>query len=70
MQRIHDLEDVGVQFEIIEAGAFLAHFHVRLVILDRIKDAQDKDEWLAKIMDDVKGGKRHNFIIDTKGFLC
>lgn len=41
---IHDLGDMGLHFEVNGIDAFLAYVQVRPMLLDRIKETQDKDK--------------------------
>lgn len=47
---IHGLGDMGVYLEVNDTNAILAHFWVGPMILDGIKEVQDKDEWVTKAL--------------------
>lgn len=55
---MHDLDDMGVRFEIDDTKALLAHFRVRPILIDWIKDTQDKDYFVVKALKDPQGRKR------------
>ena len=52
-RELYELYDQGLQLEMLESGALLAHFRVKSVLIDRIKTAQCRDPQLMKIMDEV-----------------
>ncbi|EOY20476.1 Uncharacterized protein TCM_046344 [Theobroma cacao] len=54
IREVHSLGDMGVHLEVLEASALLAHFKVKLILMDRIKEAQSKDEFLAKALEDLQ----------------
>ena len=42
-RELYELYDQGLQLEVLESGALLAHFRVKSVLMDRIKTAQCRD---------------------------
>ncbi|EOX99807.1 CCHC-type integrase [Theobroma cacao] len=50
VREIHSLGDIGVRLEVAETNALLAHFRVRPILMDRIKEAQSKDEFVIKAL--------------------
>ncbi|WRX29256.1 Reverse transcriptase [Theobroma cacao] len=50
VREIHSMGDICVHLEVAETDALLAHFRVRPILMDRIKEAQSKDEFVAKAL--------------------
>lgn len=46
-----------MRLEVAETNALLAHFRVRPILMDRIKEAQSKDEFVIKALEDPQGRK-------------
>ncbi|WRX13589.1 Reverse transcriptase domain - like 10 [Theobroma cacao] len=69
IREIHSLGDKGVHLEVTEATALLTHFRVRLILIDRIKEAQSKDDFVAKALEDPQGRKGKMFTKGTDGVL-
>ncbi|WRX18655.1 Reverse transcriptase/retrotransposon-derived protein [Theobroma cacao] len=69
IREMHSLGDMGVHLEVSEANALLAHFRVRLILVDRIKEAQSKDEFIAKALEDPQRRKGKMFTKGTNGVL-
>ncbi|EOY08454.1 DNA/RNA polymerases superfamily protein [Theobroma cacao] len=69
VREIHSLGDMGVRLEVAETNALLAHFRVRPILMDRIKEAQSKDEFVIKALEDPRGRKGKMFTKGTDGVL-
>ncbi|WRX28305.1 Integrase zinc-binding domain - like 10 [Theobroma cacao] len=69
IREMHSLADMGVHLEVSEANALLAHFKVRSILMDQIKEAQSKDEFVAKALKDPQGRKGKIFTKGTDGVL-
>ncbi|WRX14095.1 Reverse transcriptase domain - like 10 [Theobroma cacao] len=69
VREIHSLGDIGVHLEVAETDALLAHFRVRPILMDLIKEAQSKYEFVAKALEDPKGRKGKMFTKGTDGVL-
>ncbi|EOY32249.1 CCHC-type integrase [Theobroma cacao] len=69
VREIHSLGDIGVRLEVAETNALLAHFRVRPILMDRIKEAQSKDEFMIKALEDPQGRKGKMFTKGTDGVL-
>ncbi|EOY20325.1 Retrotransposon protein, Ty3-gypsy subclass, putative [Theobroma cacao] len=69
VREIHSLGDIGVRLEVAETNALLAHFRVRPILMDRIKEAQSKDEFVIKALEDPQGRKGKMFTKGTDGVL-
>ncbi|WRX16496.1 Reverse transcriptase [Theobroma cacao] len=69
VREIHSLGNIGVNLEVTEINTLLAHFRVRPILLDRIKKAQSKDDFIAKALEDPQGRKGKMFTEGTNGVL-
>ncbi len=65
---LRELLDQGVEFEII-FGAFLAHFRVRPILVNRIKVAQKRDRQLCRVIYNVHKGQAQGFMLNDDGVL-
>ena len=48
LPRLIELRSLGVRLELTNSGALLATFHVRLVLIDRIRELQIQDPQIVK----------------------
>ncbi|XP_017972518.1 PREDICTED: uncharacterized protein LOC18507117 [Theobroma cacao] len=69
IREVHSLGDMGVHLEVLEASALLAHIKVKLILMDRIREAQSKDEFLAKALEDLQRRKGKMFTKGTDGVM-
>ncbi|WRX08485.1 Integrase zinc-binding domain - like 4 [Theobroma cacao] len=69
VREIHSLGDIGVRLEVTETNALLAHFRVRPILMDKIKETQRKDEFVTKALEDPQGRKGKMFTKGTNGVL-
>ncbi|WRX11364.1 Integrase zinc-binding domain - like 7 [Theobroma cacao] len=69
IREMHSLGDMGMHLEVSEANALLAHFRVRPILMDRIKEAQSKDEFVVKALEDPQGRKGKMFTKGIDGVL-
>jgi len=69
IRQLHGLLDKKVNFEIGELGALLAHLQAMLNLVDQIKAAQIKDEWLYKIQDELELGMAPSFVVSEEVVL-
>ncbi|CAK9179989.1 unnamed protein product [Ilex paraguariensis] len=53
-QVVRDLEEAKVKVGILETNAFVANLQVRPTLLDRIKEAQQNDPNLMKILEEIE----------------
>lgn len=61
--------NLGVHFKVLETDILLAHFKVRSVLIGRIREAQDNDQWAIQILEDPEGRKGHMFTWSFDGVL-
>ena len=68
---IEELKSLNVELEVDKMGALLASLRIRPMMVDRIRENQDKDEYLLKLKEGVKSGKpmRKQFRLDEDGVL-
>ncbi|WRX12115.1 Reverse transcriptase/retrotransposon-derived protein [Theobroma cacao] len=69
IREMHSLGDMGVHLEVSEANTLLAHFRVRPILIDRIREAQGKDEFVTKAIEDPQGRKGKILTKGTDGVL-
>ncbi|PNX87285.1 retrotransposon-related protein, partial [Trifolium pratense] len=69
VKEFHNLVSSGVKFETTNAKSLLAHVEVRSSLVDNIKETQDKDPYLKKVMENIKLDKFSEFKIDSDGIL-
>ena len=54
LPRLVELRSLGVRLELTDTGALLATFHVRLVLIDRIRELQTQDPTVIKLKREVE----------------
>ncbi|XP_024155760.1 uncharacterized protein LOC112163713 [Rosa chinensis] len=52
-----------------ESGALIASFHVRPILIDRVREAQDEDDYLRQLKEAVSNGTRTDFTLRRDGAL-
>ena len=58
LPRLIELRSLGVRLELIDSGALLATFHVRSLLIDRIREFQIQDPKIMKLRSEVESGQR------------
>ena len=58
LPRLIELRTLGVRLELTDSGALLATFHVRPVLIDRIRELQIQDPQIVKLRGEVESGQR------------
>ena len=58
LPRLIELRSLGVRLELIDSGALLATFHVRPLLIDRIREFQIQDPQIMKLRSEVESGRR------------
>ena len=51
-----ELRSMGVSLETVESGTLVAAFHVRPVLVDRVRDLQAQDQYLMKLRSKIEAG--------------
>ncbi|KAJ4701059.1 Retrotransposon protein, putative, Ty3-gypsy subclass [Melia azedarach] len=64
-----DLRSLRVDLAVKDNGALLAHFHVRPVLIDHIREMQDQDPSIAKLKKEVRDGLRTDFLLKDDEML-
>ena len=60
---------MGVNLETVESGTLVAAFHVRPMLVDRVRDLQAQDPYLMKLRSKIEAGQQNNFILRGDGIL-
>ena len=64
-----ELRSMGVSLETAESGTLVAAFHVRPVLVDRVRDLQAQDPYLMKLRSKIEAGRQSNFTLRGDGTL-
>ena len=64
-----ELRSMGVSLETAESGTLVAVFHVRPVLVDRVRDLQAQDPYLMKLRSKIEAGQQSNFTLRGDGTL-
>ena len=64
-----ELRSMGVSLETTESGTLVAAFHVRPVLVDRVRDLQAQDLYLMKLRSKIEAGQQSNFTLRGDGTL-
>ena len=69
LPRLIELRTLGVRLELTYSGALLATFHVRPVLIDRIRELQIQDPRIVKLRGEVESGQRGDLSLRENGTL-
>ena len=64
-----ELRSMGVSLETTESGTLVAAFHVRPMLVDRVRDLQAQDPYLMKLRSKIEAGQQSNFTLRGDGTL-
>ena len=64
-----ELRSMGVSLETTESSTLVAAFHVRPVLVDRVRDLQAQDQYLMKLRNKIEAGQQSNFTLRGDGTL-
>ena len=67
--RLVELRSLGVRLELTDTGALLATFHIRPVLIDRIRELQTQDQTVIKLKREAESGKLKGFSVLEDGTL-
>ena len=67
--RLVELRSLGVRLELTDTGALLATFHVRPILIDRIRELQTHDSTVIKLKREVEFGQLKGFSVRADGTL-
>ena len=56
LPKLVELRSLGVRLELTDKGALLATFHIRPVLIDRIRELQTQDQTVIKLKREVESG--------------
>ncbi|KAL5831658.1 hypothetical protein ACOSQ4_017012 [Xanthoceras sorbifolium] len=62
-----ELRSLEVRLKMSDSGTLVAAFHVRPILVDRIRELQIQDPQLVKLKDEVESGQRTNFLVREDG---
>ena len=69
LPRLIELRSLGVGLELRDSGVLLATFHVRLVLIDRIRELQIQDPQIVKLRGKVEYGQRGDLSLREDGTM-
>ena len=69
LPRLIELRSLCVRLELIDSGSLLATFHVRPVLIDRIRELQIQDPQIVKLRGEVESGQRGDFSLGQDGVV-
>ena len=69
LPRLVELRSFGVRLKLTDTGALLATFHVRSVLIDRIRELQTQDLIVIKLKREVESGQLKGFSVQADGTL-
>ena len=64
-----EMMSMGIKLETMDSGALLAAFHIRPVLVDRVRQSQAQDLYLMKIKAEIEAGQQSAFSIKDDGTL-
>ena len=67
LPRLVELRSLGVRLELTNNGALLATFHVRPVLIDRIRELQTQDPTVIKLKREAESGQLKEFSVRADG---
>ena len=69
LPRLVELRSLGVRLELSDIGALLATFHVRPVLIDRIRELRTQDSTVIKLKKEAKSRQLKGFSVRADGTL-
>ena len=69
LPRLVELRSLGVRLELIDKGTLLATFHVRPILIDRIRELQTQDPTRIKLKREAESRKLKGFLVRADGTL-
>ena len=69
LPRLMELKSLGVRLELTDNEALLATFHVRPILIDRIRELQTQDPSVIKLKREVESGQLKGFSVRPNGTL-
>ena len=65
--RLVELRSLGVRLELTDTGGLLATFHVRPILIDRIRELQTQDPNMIKLKREAESGQLKGFSVRADG---
>ena len=69
LPRLIELRSLGVRLELTDSRALLATFHVRPVLINRIRELQIQDPQIVKLRGEVESGQRGDLSLREDGTM-
>ena len=69
LPRLVELRSLGVRLELTDTGALLATFHIRPVLIDKIRELQTQDQTVIKLKREAESGQLKGFSVLEDGTL-
>ncbi|KAL6223443.1 hypothetical protein ACLB2K_006830 [Fragaria x ananassa] len=69
VQLLCELQAIGVDLAVDEVGALVANFHVRPVLVDKVREAQYNDPSIVRLIERAANGAAVNFSVRRDGSL-
>ena len=69
LKMLVELRSMGISLETAELGTLVADFHIRPVLVDRVRDLQAQDPYLMKLRSKIEAGQQSNFTLRGDGTL-
>ena len=69
LPRLVEFRSLGVRLELNDTGALLATFHIRPVLIDRIRELQTQDQTVTKLKREAESGQLKGFSVLEDGTL-
>ena len=67
LPRLVELRSLGVRLDLTDTGALLATFHVRPILIDRIRELQTQDPTMIKLKREAESGQLKGFSVQADG---
>ena len=67
LPRLVELRSLGVRLVLTDTGALLATFHIRPVLIDRIRELQTQDPTMIKLKREAESGQLKGFSVRADG---
>ena len=69
LPKLVELRSLGVRLELTDKGALLATFHIRLVLIDGIRELQTQDQTVIKLKREAESGQLKGFSVLADGYI-
>ena len=67
LPRLVELRSLGVRLKLTDTGALLATFHVRPILIDRIRELQTQDPTMIKLKREAESEQLKGFLVRADG---